>query len=63
MYLALHKLYLTKLFEQYPEDFKHSVKDAISSQFNLLQSRREIENHSLKDGNMDLIDTLGNIEL
>ena len=63
VYLALHKLYLTKLFEQYPEEFKHSVKDAISSQFNLLQSRREIENHSLKDGNMDLIDTLGNIEL
>ena len=28
----------------------------------MLQSRSEIENHSLKDGHMDLIDTLGNIE-
>ena len=62
VYLALYKLYLAKLFEQYPEEFELSVKDAISSQCNLLQSRSEIENHSLKDGHMDLIDTLGNIE-
>ena len=63
MYLTLYKLYLAKLFEEYPEEFEHSVKDAISSQCNLLQSRSEIENHSLKDGHMDSIDTLGNIEL
>ena len=62
VYLALHKLYLAMLFEQYPEEVEHSVKDAISSQFNWLQSRSEIENHSLKDGQMDLIDTFGNIE-
>ena len=60
--MALYKLYLAKLFEQYPEEFELSVKDARSSQCNLLQSRSEIENHSLKDGQMDLIDTYGNIE-
>ena len=31
MYLALYKLYLAKLFEQYPGEFELSVKDAISS--------------------------------
>ena len=62
VYLALYKLYLAKLFEQYPDEFEKRGKDAISSQYNLLQNRSEIENHSLKDGNMDLIDTVGNIE-
>ena len=60
--LALYKPCLAKLFKKYPEEFEHSVKNATSSQCNLLQSRSEIENHSLKDAHMDLIDTLGNIE-
>ena len=47
VYLALYKLYLAKLFEQYSEEFEHSVRDAISNQCNLLQSRSQIENHSL----------------
>ena len=38
LYLALYKLYFAKLFEKYPEESEHSVKDAMTSQCNVLQS-------------------------
>ena len=60
VYLALHKLYLAKLFEQYPEEFEHSVKNIESVQ--LATKSSEIDNHSLKDGHIYLYDTLCNIE-